>query len=419
MKHIPTPLIVAAILLVLLAALPLAFPYSLIQDRIENGLSRIVHGKASIGSIQFEYAPLPEFSLNHVSIDGEEQANISRIVIPLSVRNLVNLGKELYGIRVENAIFSQKFALGLTNRLTPDSSKQVRIQHIGLSDASIKLERGQLGPASAAIDLLPDGSLEKLSVQSPDNKLLLEIHPAPNNTFKVLFSAKNWSLPFGHPVEFEYINLLGTANQDGIQINDIRAGLYNGLVTGTGQLFWSDPWTLSGQVSAKNIRAEPLLQVFSPVTRATGILNGDATFGYEAMSYTDLFNNPTLSGRFVLNNGMLHNMDLITPLKSPSQEIIRHGGQTNFNLLNGSFEAAQDWVSLNKLHLESGKFRADGNLQIRNGKLSGNTSATLNAGAILASNTMSISGSLAAPEIRSSGAVRPRSEETAVRPIGQ
>ena len=341
MKHIPTPLIVGGILAGVMAILPLAFPYTLIQDKIELGLGRVIHGNAEIGDISFSYTPLPEFSLNRVVIDKSNEASIEHIVVPLSIRNVLSLGKELHGIRLENAVFSQKFALSLTNRLVPDANTPILIQRLALNNIAITLTQGKLGPAEAVLDLQTNGDLEKLAVQSSDNKLLLEVHPAPNNNFKVIFSAKNWTLPFGHPVEFEYVNLLGTADTNGIQVNDIRAGLYNGLVTGTAQLLWGERWTLAGQVSAKNIRAEQLVTVFSPVTRASGILNGDGTFSYEATTYSDLFATPNLSGNFVLSNGMLHNLDLITPLKSPNQSIIRHGGQTNFSLFNGQIEVKQ------------------------------------------------------------------------------
>lgn len=419
MKRIPTPLIVAALLAALIALIPLVFPYSLIQARLETRFSRIVHGKVEIGKIHFSYTPLPAFMLDKVKIDSPDEAFIERISIPFTPRNLLNFGRELHEVSLDGATFSRGFMLGLPARLTPDNTKRTRIDQIKFENASLKLAQGMLGPVAGFFDFHPDGRLEKLSIHSPDSKLLLEIQPAEASTFNVQFSAKNWKLPFGHPVEFEYINMTGKANTDALLITDIHAGIYNGLVTGNGQLQWADRWKLSGKIFARSIRAEQLVSVFSPVTRTTGILGGDGTFAYEADNYLHAFDAPRLAGRFSIQDGMLHNIDLITPLKSPSQEVIRNGGQTNFNVLSGSISVQPDTISLHNLHLESGKFRANGDLLLRGGKLTGGAAATLNAGTIIVSNQISLTGTLAAPELRSGGAWRPRSEETAVKAIGQ
>lgn len=418
MRRIPTPLLIAFILAALIAIAPLVFPYSMIQPKLENKISQIAHGKVVIGAIRFGYTPAPAFFLDQVQIDAGE-ASIGKIRIPITARNLLSFGKQLRDITLEDATFSRQFAIGLPQRLTPGVGEHLRIDQMNLENVSVKLEQGLVGPTSGILDFKEDGQVENLTVNSADGKLQLQIQPAEPESFNLQFSAKNWKLPFGYPLDFEYINITGKSNRNVLQITDIRAGLYNGLIAGNGQLIWEDKLKLSGQFNARNIRAEQLIAVFSPVTRASGLLAGEGTFRAEAVQYPDLLKTPQLQGKFTIRDGMLHNIDLITPLKSPSQETVRHGGQTNFNTLSGAIAIQGNAVNLRSLHLESGKFRADGDLSIRDNRISGGAAANLSAGNITVSNRISLTGTLAAPELRSGGAWRPRSEETEVQQVGQ
>lgn len=405
MKNVSTRILILVLLVIAAGLLPLVLPYGMLKPKLESHLSQALRGKVEIGRIHFSYLPKPALLLEELTLDSADAAQIKQVVIPASLRNLLGFGKSLHEVKLSGPVFSRAFALGLPERLSSESP--LRLGEIALDDVVLNTEQGALGPFKAKIALTSDHRFETLTAQLADGKANLQIQPAGSGNFSMIFSAKNWQLPISHPLNVEYLNLTGQTNGDALQITDLRAGLYHGLVTGSGQLRWNGRWQLSGQIQAKNIQAEPLIAAFSPVTRATGLLQGEGAFRFNADHYTRLFDTPQLQGRFTLVDGLLHNIDLITPLKSSSTEIVRHGGQTSFNQLRGTLGVQGKTVSLRAVQLDAGKFRASGDVSVREGKLAGGAASTLSTGSMTATNQVTLSGTLDSPELRSGGTWRP------------
>ncbi|MBM5571997.1 MULTISPECIES: AsmA-like C-terminal region-containing protein [Deefgea] len=403
-------LIGGAVIIGLAAALPLVFPYDAFKSDLENTLSTINGGKTTIAKIEFSYQPAPVFTLRNVVIDSADAAQIAEVLIPVTSYNLLNFSKSIRDVTIRNATFSRRFALDLPNRIKSDSNKGVQIDRLKLEQASVKLESSTVGPVDGELHFNPDGSIGDLVIRADQGRAEIQVQPASAGEFKVQFNAKGWELPFTYPVKFDFLKLMGTANADGLQIPDIRGDIYGGIVTGSAQLSWGQEWVLTGQLFSKSINVEPLMTIFSPITRSTGRMNSDVTFKYQSPSYHQLFKEPQIQGRFIIQDGTLHNFDLITPLKSQSPTVLRRGGQTNFSSLAGGIAINSNSIKLSNLILESGKLRSRGNVVIQNGKISGSVASQLAAGAIIVSNNLSIAGLLSAPELRSEGANRPQSE---------
>jgi hypothetical protein len=397
----------------IIAGAPLIFPYGIFKSDLESKLSTLSNTKATIGSISFNYSPTPTFNLEHIILDTPETANIGSISIPVSTHNLLNLGERLRDVSINNAEFSRAFAIDIPNRLQPAKGDAVKIDRLRLMQVSVKLENGRVGPVDGQLRFKADGSIDDLLITGNDGRTELQVQPAEGSTFKVQFNAKGWASPLGYPVEFEYLKLIGIANTEGIMISDIRADLYGGLVTGSAQLNWNQGWSLNGQAFAKNLQAEPLLKVFSPITRASGRMNADGTFRYQGSDYNQLFKQGQIDGRFIIQDGMLHNFDLVTPLKSQSPTVQSRGGQTSFNTLVGGISINGKTVQLRGLALDAGKFRSRGELSIRENNLSGNIASQLAAGAVMVSNQLKVTGALNSPELRSGGAYRPSAQPAA------
>lgn len=409
MKKISFRSILLATLLILLVALPGVLPYSLILPHVKTSLSNHVQGQVNIDSMSFSYLPTPQFSLHTISIDSPEQAHIQQAIIPVTARNILSLGRALYGINLINAVVTPQFASKLATRLQPQTPA-IRIDAMSLENVSIKLEQGPLGPFSAQLAFNKNNQIETLDIHSLDNKAQLQIQPSGPDQFKILFSADHWTPPFAHPVNFEYVQLSGEANSSGMIISEIRAGLYNGLITGKGELSWNNHWQLNGRIEAKNIRAEPFIAIFSPKTRATGILRGEGTFQYQSEHFVQLLDTPVLQGSFSIQDGILHNIDLITPLKTPLENKVQLGGQTRFDQFSGVLSARGHSVNLRKLQLDAGKFHATGELSIRNEQIFGGTHTSLNAGALRATSQARLSGTLDHAELHPGDTWRPLTE---------
>ena len=393
----------------LIAAAPLLIPYNLFKGDLEKKLSAINHGATTISNVSFSYSPTPIFSLENVIIENAETAKMSEVIIPVTSYNLLNFGSHLRDVVVRHGEFSRSFAIDLPKRLKTNPSGGFKIDRLKLEQATVKLDAKVIGPIDGELRFKSSGEIDELLISADQGRAELQLQPAEAGHFKVQLNAKSWELPLGYPVKFDFLKLMGTANLDGIQISDIRGDLYGGLITGSAQLSWGDEWQLTGQLFGKNIHVEPLITLFSPITRSTGRMNSDATFRYKSANYNQLFKQPMIQGRFVVQEGTLHNFDLITPLKSQSPSVQRRGGQTNFNTLSGGIVINGSAVNLQSVILESGKFRSTGNLLIRDGKIAGSVSSQIAAGAVTVSNALNVTGALDAPELRSGGANRPQS----------
>ncbi len=402
-------LIGSAVIIGLAATLPLVFPYDAFKSTLEHKLSTFNGGKTTIAQIDFSYQPAPIFTLHDVVIDNPETARIGEVVIPVTSYNLLNFGQSIRDVVVRNADFSRAFALDLPNRIKSDTASDIKIDRLNLERASVKLETSSVGPIDGELNFNSDGSIGDLVIRADQGRAEIQVQPASAGQFKVQFNAKGWELPFGHPVKFDFLKLMGTANADGLQISDIRGDIYGGILTGSAQLSWGQDWVLTGQIFSKGLNIEPFIAVFSPITRSTGRMNSDVNFKYQSSSYSQLFKQPQIQGRFIVQDGTLHNFDLITPLKSQSPTVLRRGGQTNFSTLAGGIAINSNSIKLHSLILESGKLRSRGNVAIQNGKITGSAASQLAAGAVTVSNNLTITGMLSAPELRSEGSSRPQS----------
>ncbi len=404
-------LIGSTILLSIAASLPLIMPYATFKNSLETKLSQMNGGKTQIAQIEFSYQPTPVFILRDVVIERPETAKIAEIIIPVTSYNVLNWGQSMRNVLIRNAVLSRSFAFDLPNRIKTDQHNGFKIDRLALENVSIKLDRRTVGPIDGELRFNANGNIEDLVIRGDQNRVEIQVQPTEPGQFKVQFNARNWELPLGQPVKFEFLKLIGTADADGWSISDIRADLYGGLVTGSAQLNWQSNWQLTGHIFAKNIAVEPLMRLYSPITRSTGRMNADARFKYQGATEQQLFKQAQIQGRFLIQDGTLHNFDLITPLKSQNPTTLRRGGQTSFSSLSGGIAINDNTVMLHNLILQSGKFQARGDLRISQQKMSGSINTQLAAGAMMANNQLSISGQLAAPELHSRGALRPNHEE--------
>ncbi|GHD65755.1 hypothetical protein [Jeongeupia chitinilytica] len=402
-------LIFIALILILIGVLPLVIPDSLYRDRLVATLEKRLHGPVQIGGSGIEYAPRPALVIRNVVFNGDPNtAKIDKLSVPVSFHNLLNWGREIRGITVENGQFSPRFAMQLPEKLRPEAD-QPRLAQIELKQSRILLGNGTIGPIDATLRFASDGQLAEL--QAGDEASHLDFHVQPKGgQFAVTLTASGYTLPFGHPVHFDRLLLKGLAGPDGVDIEDIRGDLYGGIVTGRAQLGWQDnAWTLAGTLRTNGIQAEPFSQVFSEVTHVSGRLAGESTFVYKADDYHKLFDRPGIDAQFRVSDGMLHNFDLITPLKSAHPATYARGGQTRFETFTGRLAVRGDTVQILDADLVGGKFNARGQLTIQPDlRLNGAVLARLSGGTINVANRITAGGVLKSPELSTASSNRPQ-----------
>ncbi|WP_084090414.1 hypothetical protein [Andreprevotia lacus] len=405
-----------SVLLFLLLAValgPLALPSSFYEERLGPVLQRMTHGNVKAGQINFEYTPAPALIIRNVVLDSDPAVGqIERIVVPVNAYNVFNWGKALRNVTIEGGHFSPTYALSLPQRLKPEADTP-RMADLGLVNCSVAVGKRDLGPASGKISFDKAGALAEVMLSDQENRLELHIEPK-DAVFALTLNARNWELPFGYPIKFDGLLLKGIANSAGIVIEDIRGDLYSGIVTGNAQVSWgSEGWQLSGVVRTNGLQSEPLSMVFSNSTHISGRMVGEAKFAYHAVDYPQLFDSPAIDATLQFKDGLVHNLDLVSPLKSQGGNY--GGGQTRFDTLNTLLQVRPGTVQFNKIAIEGGKFRANGSLAIgKERKLNGGFAAQVSSGSLVVSNQMQVGGELSRPQVRTGAAYRPRGGEASM-----
>ncbi|GGP28088.1 hypothetical protein [Silvimonas amylolytica] len=408
MQKIKTLLISLVILIAIVAALPVILPLNMFLSDAATKLQQVMHGAVQIRLVRFDYTPRPALVLQDVTLENDPTVgHIEFIRIPLSFYNLTHWGTAVREVSAEGAKFSPAYAAKLADRMRPRPGDALaHIDDLQLQHASIVLDSNELGPVDGVLRFDSGGNLAGLSVSDAAGQSTLDIQPQGKD-FSATFVARHWTVPLGYPVVFDMLQLKGVINQGGLQISEIQGELYSGVVTGTAQLDWSNGWKLSGALHGSSLQSEPLSTVFSPATHLAGRLEGDATFNYEADSWTHLFDKPAIVADLHVRDGYLHNFDLVAPLKSSAPVVYARGGRTAFDDFTAKVAVQPDHVDITDVKLDSGKFTATGQLHIsRGGKLQGAAQSRLASGGILAASTVRIGGLLGTPAFSSSGARR-------------
>lgn len=411
-------LIVVAILVAIVAAIPLVLPYENYKADIEKAASSRLDTEVKIANIHFSYTPKPQLVLEKVSFGKADEGIVSRVIVPVTFKNLVNIRKELADVALEQGTLKQEFARSLPGRLKPDASgKDIYFAALRLSDFSIQLDKDSVGPFSGTLRFNSDGTFKVVSLSDKDGRANLTIKPT-GDKFALDFDAKNWVLPGGNypDARFDQLVLRGMADKDGITVDDVNGLIFGSAAVGQAKLSWSEGWRLSGSLQTKSMHVEPLISLVSPTTRSTGRMAASADFEFAGDTYESLFNQSRIALNFTVSDGNLHNLDLIAPLKSTNPSVLRRGGQTRFDTLRGEMLIENGVTTLRNLNLDSGKFTAAGNMGISaDKKLSGKVSAKLSAGVATFSAPLTFGGTLEAPEIRSSGTYKPGGDDASTR----
>ncbi|WP_374349446.1 hypothetical protein [Chitinimonas sp.] len=409
-------LFVLAGLIAVLAVLPLVLPYDRVLPDVEKAMTARLDIAAHVGNIGFSYSPKPQLVLEQVTLGKDGEASIGKVIIPISLSNLLQFRHSLSNVVLDSVQLKQEFAISLPGRLKPNpDGRDIRFASLRLENVNVSMKNGAIGPLSAVVTLNTDGTFKDVTISDKDGRAELNIKPKADK-FALEFSAKNWVLPGNYEARFDQVTMRGMAGPEGIAIDYVNGFIFGAAAVGQAQLDWQNGWKLTGTLETKGMQVEPLIMLASANTRSTGRMAANVRFEYAGDGYETLFKQPRIEMQFLISDGNLHNFDLVTPLKSQSPSITQRGGQTRFETFSGLAILDGSALALSKLQLNGGKFSASGNLNVDDKQgLSGHINARLSAGALVVNAPLTIAGKLDAPEIRSGGAYKPGGDNGTTR----
>lgn len=158
-----------------------------------------------------------------------------------------------------------------------------------------------------------------------------------------------------------------------LAISEIKARSYGGNLTGQARLDWARQSQLGGNFAVTGIDVGALSKALAPrpVQTVNGRLAAEGRFSARAATMAALADAIQLDGKFRVANGVLHNLDFASAVKSAFSGKVK-GGETRFDDLHGDVALRGRNLQLRNLVISSGLLAGKGNVDItRNGQLSG------------------------------------------------
>lgn len=407
MKWFKRLFLVFAVLVALLAVVPLFVSLDDYRPRVEQLLSEKLKEPVSIKRLRLAGLPLPHVVVDGIDI-GKSDLKVGRIAVTPDLLSLLSDTKVIRSIDIEGLVLTQKAIdrIPVWTRADPKAKPAeftVQVRSIRLDDATLKLQKGGFGPFDARIALAAGGVPEHADISTRDGKFKASIKPA-GDKFNIAVDAKGWRPPAGPPILFDELQVKGVATLNDANLSDIRARLYGGSVSGTSTVGWQKGLQVKGAYQVSGVELRELVPLFSPKTRISGRLTAKPVFSGSAPGAEQLKNALKLETPFDVRDGVLYGVDI---QKAATSLITRDSsGDTRFETLSGHYAMDRGTQRITNLKVASGSLAADGNVTIAPDKaLSGRINAQVKAGGVAAvAVPLNVSGTLDSPMALPTGA---------------
>lgn len=392
--------IVVFVLVLLLGIVPFFVSVDEYRPQIERILSERIKEPVRLKSLRLAGLPLPHLVIEGVEI-GKADVKVGRIAVTPDLLSLLGDIKVIRNVDISGLVINQNAIDRLPLWIATDPRAKpanftVLVSSVSLDDAMLKLQKTTFGPFDARVDMSGTGQPERADITARDGKFKATIKPV-GKKFNIEVQAKNWQLPAGPPIRFDELLLRGVATLDGANLPEIKAKLYDGVVTGQMTVGWQKGLQLKGSYAVSDVELRDLVPLFSPETKLSGRLTAKPVFSANAPDAGQLKNALKLETPFDIRDGVLDGIDI---QKAATSLITRDSsGQTRFDVLSGDFAMERGTQRVTDLKVASGSLAADGNVTIAPNKaLSGRINAQVKvAGLATATVPLNISGTVGSP----------------------
>jgi hypothetical protein len=313
-----------------------------------------------------------------------ESIRIAEVRAVPELASLLNDNKEFSRIEVDKVTLPQSSLGGaLFGSL---KGERLRVARVVAKD--VKLE-GPLALPTLDFDAAIGGDGRVNSVRLSGERIGGLITPKGEGVaFEATLGA--FSVPFVEKLSIVDFGMKGSADRNGMTVNEFDGRLYDGLVVGKGRITWGAQWSVQGDIQGKSMNAA----VFSPQLVSEGRFEGKGRFALAGPDPAKLAEGARLEGAFTVGKGALGSFDLSRALQSTSAQA---SGRTQFSELEGSMALANGAIALRDLKLTAGLLTANGTLDV---DAAGGLSGRVNAELRNLRGTFYIGGKLQDPQLR-------------------
>lgn len=401
-------LLVIAVLVAVLGIAPLFISLDDFRPQAERAVADKLKEPVRLKKLRLVGLPLPHVVVEGIEVGKSGEAKVGAVKVTPDLLSLFSATKVIRSIDITGLVITQRALekIPLWTQADPQAQPaeyKILVRAIHLDDALLQLQKASFGPFDARVSIADTGLPERADITARDGRFKATVRPA-GTAFNLEVQARDWRLPAGPPILFEELLVKGVATMNDVDLQDVKARLYGGSVSGKTRIDWRKGLQVKGDYAVNAVELRELVPFFSPKTRLSGRLTAKPVFSGNAAKPDQLMNVLRLDTPFDIREGVLQGIDI---QKAATSLISRDSsGETRFDRLSGHFALDRGTQRITKLQVASGSLAADGQVTIAPNKaLSGRINAQVKAGgAGLVAVPLNISGTVDAPMALPTGA---------------
>jgi hypothetical protein len=380
--------------LVGVVALPYVMPLNSYIAPLEQKLSAQFKQPVHISSLHAASLPWPKLQLENVTLGAGQELKLGNADVTFDLFSLfsdikVIRGIELRDVTLDGASFDKQ--LGWLQVIGGNAAYPV--SHVKMQGIKVASAEVTLPVFSGEIDIDAQGKVTQIKLKSADAKFDAELHPVENR-WQTTLNAKETTLPLFPDVLLDDLTAKGEISAAGANFVDVKGQAYGGFFEGNAKLIWQKGWQLQGSLEARSVELSKLFPKFG----VSGELAGDSNFSSSGAKLGKLADSKQMDGSFTVKKGVVNGMDMVETARGNRQN--GSVGRTHFDEMTGRFQV-NGRPHFHQLKITSGILSATGSFDVNaDSQLSGRFAVDLKAARGVSSSSLTLSGTLTAPELR-------------------
>ncbi|WP_298393496.1 AsmA-like C-terminal region-containing protein [uncultured Azonexus sp.] len=348
-------------LLVFLALLAVFFPYNNYRADIERELGSVLAVPVSVGEVSLKLLPTPHLSLREIRIGAAGEGVIAAIDVNRPWTMLLSGAAGVQDVMLSGASIPVGQLLALPTIAGSQAIPWPAIRQLTLSDFRVDAGKSiHFGPFNGRL-LLSSGQLQSATLETPDRSVLIGARPLAEG-LDLTMEGRAWRLP-GIPVTFPVLQAKVLLEDNRLQLRDIDASFFGGLLKGSWTLNWGDGLAMSGSGEMTRLDLRRVGADLVPRMKAEGDLSGSIRIAARGDDWSALWRNASAQMQIDVTRGLFNGIDVGEAARRGPGSLVR-AGATRFDRLQADVGVDAQGVSLRDIRLDAGLLTASGQLQV-------------------------------------------------------
>ena len=344
-------LLTAVVLLAAAIAVPFLVPLAHFIPGLERIAAATLEQPVAIEDLHLHLVPVPKLVASGIRVGRRADVTVGELEIVPELASLLSGPPTVALIRATRVELKESVLRAGRRQRHGQHGEPLNVRRVVLHDVLLHHPNLKIPRFDADVELSDGLRLARALLESRDGSMRLRVRPGGHFSF----TAKNWTLPVGAPLQFEMVELQGRVQGDEIDLPSVEGQIYGGKIAGSLRGTWGKQWAMSGNASLAGVDLVPVQQALGKPAKLSGKLKAQAEFATQP-------GGTVLQGPFEVLGGAYQGVDLAKAGDITGQAMAEDA--TPFEELTGKVEIRDGQVRLNDLCVRSPKMVAGGTVEI-------------------------------------------------------